>query len=504
MKRVLISVVVLLISALIIQGFQCASKEMTTAKMKYEQKDYDAAIENLEIELAKNPTNEEALDLMIRIRMARGELREAAQIILDAESKSTNPKYKDKFPFYKNNLWVESYNQGITLYQKYFNTQDVNYLDSAIAKFDVGAILRPTMNDFYFLMGNCYELKGDTAKFLEQYDKYIKQLDEEINYASSNSIYLNMEISEVLSKIGKETKSRMDTSNTGITRVDILSGTDEIYLYSSFNDKVNQFELKGWRVGFPSDWTNQEKLRFNDFKVDLFFILSEYYYSNKQLEKSLNYLELYQKIDPTNNNSNSSIVQIYKDLGKEDEALNKLEGLTKKEPSNPLYWSMWADMLANLEKHDEAIEKYQKALEIDPNYDFALRNIASTYKNKAVQIQNYENEKVENDKNYKVDVEKYFPLLEKSSEYFEKALKTETFKNDYLVLIELANNYIVLGNKSDPRLKKVLTEIEKVEFKVPEEEKLAFYYKWLKIASDMGDTQRINNISRKIELLEKN
>ena len=165
---------------------------------------------------------------------------------------------------------------------------------------------------------------------------------------------------------------------------------------------------------------------------------------------------------------------------------------------------MWADMLANLEKHDKAIEKYQKALEIDPNYDFALRNIASTYKNKAVEIQNQEKEKAEKDKGYKIDVEKYFPILEKSSEYFEKALETETFKNDYLVLIELANNYIVLGNKSDPRLKKVLNQIEKVEFKVPEEEKLAFYYKWLKIASDMGDTPRINNISRKIELLEKN
>ncbi len=165
---------------------------------------------------------------------------------------------------------------------------------------------------------------------------------------------------------------------------------------------------------------------------------------------------------------------------------------------------MWADMLANLNRYDDAIPKYEKALEINSNYDFALRNIASSYKNKAVLIQQEEQQKQEEDKKYEIKVERYIPMLEKSSEYFEKAYQTDTFKKDYIILIELANNYIAIGNKKDPRLKNVLSEMEKIEFKVPEEERVNFYLKWLKIATDMGDNQRVDYLGKRIKQMEGN
>lgn len=493
----------LLLAAFLMQGFQCASKEMTTAKMKYEQKDYTAAIDNLQKELAKNPTNEEALLLLIDIRTMQGDLKEAAKILMDAESKSTNPKYKDQFPKKKNKLWVNSYNKGIQYYSSYFSTQEKANLDSAIYYFEIGSILRPTLLDFYFLIGNSSELKGDTTKSINNYKIYIEKLSGDIEFANSNKFYLNMKITNVIDAIGKKVKTRIDTlQNKEINRIDIVDGNEDIYLFSKYNSGTNQFELKGWRKGFPSDWLENEKLNFTEIRTDLFFILSEHFYKNKKLEQSLKYLEEYQKIDPTNNNSNSSIIQIYRELGKEDVALNKLEGLTKSSPGNPLYWSMWADMLANLEKHDEAIEKYEKALEINPEYDYALRNIASTYKNKAVKIQEAEQQKVEADNTYKIDVEKYFPILKLSSENFEKSLKTETFKNDYNVLIELANNYIVLGNLKEPKLLRVLNDFNRIEAFVPQDEKSDFYFKWLKIASDMKDGNMINKVQNKINQLE--
>jgi len=357
--------------------------------------------------------------------------------------------------------------------------------------------------DFYFLIGNSSELKGNTTKSINNYKIYIEKLSGDIEFANSNKFYLNMKITNVIDAIGKKVRTRIDTlQNKEINRIDIVDGNEDIYLFSKYNSGTNQFELKGWRKGFPSDWLENEKLNFTEIRTDLFFILSEHFYKNKKLEQSLKYLEEYQKIDPTNNNSNSSIIQIYRELGKEDVALNKLEGLTKSSPGNPLYWSMWADMLANLEKHDEAIEKYEKALEINPEYDYALRNIASTYKNKAVKIQESEQQKVEADNTYKIDVEKYFPILKLSSENFEKSLKTETFKNDYNVLIELANNYIVLGNLKEPKLLRVLNDLNRIEAFVPQDEKSDFYFKWLKIASDMKDGNMINKVQNKINQLE--
>lgn len=505
MRKILVSLSILLIASFLFQGFQCASKEMTTAKMKYEQKDYKTAIDNLQIELARNPLNEEALLLLARIRMEQGDLREAARIIIDAEGKSTNPKYKDQFPKYKNQLWVGSYNKGIEYYSTFFKTQEISNLDSAIYYFEIGSILRPTLLDFYFLTGNSAELKGDTLKFIDSYKNYITGIDKEIEYASNNRFQLNMNIEEVINSINKKTKTRIDTLASGdINRVDIITADEEIYLYSKYNSDLNQFSIKGWRLGFPTDWLEGEKLNFFEIRPDIFFALSEYFYKNKKLEEALNYLEKYQKIDPANNNSNSSIIQIYKDLGKEDVALKKLEDLSKSEPGNPLYWTMWADMLANLNRYDDAIPKYEKALEINSNYDFALRNIASSYKNKAVLIQQEEQQKQEEDKKYEIKVERYIPMLEKSSEYFEKAYQTDTFKKDYIILIELANNYIAIGNKKDPRLKNVLSEMEKIEFKVPEEERVNFYLKWLKIATDMGDNQRVDYLGKRIKQMEGN
>lgn len=499
MKKIIYSLIIIIASGLAIQGFQCSSKEMLDAKTAYERKEYDKAIDNLQRELAKNPKNEEARLYLVRIRMEQGDLREAARIIMDTTKTMTNPKFKDQLPKYKNKLWVESYNKGITSYNQYFSSNEEAQLDSASYYFEIGSILRPTLLDFYFLRGNAFQLKGDTLASLKEFDKYVKGMKEQIEFAYSNKFQIDQNIEEVKSILSLETKVRLDTLNeNNIQRTDIAG---DKYFYSRWNSSTNEYELKGWRTSFPSDWLDNEKLTFIEFRTDVFFIPSGYYYDNKQYEKALYYLEEYQKIDPMNNNSNSSIIQIYKEMGKEDVALKKLENLTKENPSNPLYWTMWADMLANLEKYDEAIEKYEQAIKIDPNYDFALRNIASTYKNKAVKIQDEEKELKEKDDKYEINVERYFPILEKSTEYFEKARQTDSFKNDFMLLMELANNYIVLNKTKDDKFKQVMNDIQKMEFKVEENKKRVFYEKWIGIATMVNNNELVSYIQKKYNQL---
>jgi len=48
------------VSALLMQGSQCASREMTTAKVAYQNKDYQKAVEFAKLEIQKNPNNYEA------------------------------------------------------------------------------------------------------------------------------------------------------------------------------------------------------------------------------------------------------------------------------------------------------------------------------------------------------------------------------------------------------------------------------------------------------------
>lgn len=499
MKKLILSILVTLSVGFIIQGFQCSSKEMLDAKTQYERKEYEKAIVNLEKELAKNNKNDEARLYLVRIRMEQGDLREAAKILMDAEKNATNPKYKDQFPKYKNKMWVESYNKGITYYNEYFSTQNSSKLDSADYYFEIGSILRPTLLDFYFLRGNCLQLKGDTLASMQQYAHYVDGMSEDIKYAFDNKFYINQDINEVKSELALDSKVRIDTINENtIQRIGESNGK---YFYSKLNKETDKFELKGWRTSFPADWLENEKLTFVEFRIDVFFLLSEYYYNHSDYENALKYLETYQKIDPLNNKSNSSIIQIYKEMGKEDVAIQKLEALTKDSPDNPLYWTMLGDMFASLKEFDKAISNYEAAIKVDGNYDYALRNIASTYKNKAVSIQDEEQKLKEKDPKYNVNVEKYLPFIEKSSEYFERARKTDTFKNDYVLFMELANNYIVLGKTKNENFRSVLNDIERIEFKVEEEKKNDFYLKWLKIASDIKDNARVTYISNKIKQL---
>ncbi|MEK7669623.1 MAG: tetratricopeptide repeat protein, partial [Bacteroidota bacterium] len=57
-------IILIALSSMMFQGYQCGSTEMTSAKLYIQQKNYDAAIKNLEGEVQKNPGNEEAWYLL--------------------------------------------------------------------------------------------------------------------------------------------------------------------------------------------------------------------------------------------------------------------------------------------------------------------------------------------------------------------------------------------------------------------------------------------------------
>ncbi|HOQ49849.1 MAG TPA: tetratricopeptide repeat protein, partial [Candidatus Kapabacteria bacterium] len=192
-----------------------------------------------------------------------------------------------------------------------------------------------------------------------------------------------------------------------------------------------------------------------------------------------------------------SLINLYIELNKKDVAIKEMEELVKAEPDNKIYWEQYGSLLMNFGDYDSAIEKYKKSLSIDPNYDFALRNIASAYKNKAYKIQVEEQDKLDKDPKYKINVEAFLPYLRSSAEFFERSLNTEQFRDDMDVLAELANIYLVTNEKN--KLDAVVSKLEAIEDKIDDSKKSNYYLKMIKIYSDMKNEKKLKEVQSKFE-----
>jgi tetratricopeptide (TPR) repeat protein len=209
--------------------------------------------------------------------------------------------------------------------------------------------------------------------------------------------------------------------------------------------------------------------------------LVQYHFDKKDYEKSLYYLNEVLVLEPTNEAANNFVVTIYDAMGKKDEASKRFEELIKKDPNSASFRLGYGNLLMQMEKYDQAILQYEKALEIDPQYYDAMRNIASAYKNKAVLIQKTQKDAVDADQTKKTTMkpDEYMPFINKSGEYFEKSRKSPKYANDVDVLTDLVDIFYVAGQTD--KLKVIVAELEAIEQIVPKDKIERYYYQMLKV-----------------------
>jgi Flp pilus assembly protein TadD len=73
--------------------------------------------------------------------------------------------------------------------------------------------------------------------------------------------------------------------------------------------------------------------------------------------------------------------------GRTDEALTVLDGVVKKNPGNPSAYAVKAQVLEGQGKIEEAKDLYDRALEVDPNFDGAANNLAYILAEQGVDLQ---------------------------------------------------------------------------------------------------------------------
>ncbi len=497
MKRTVILIAVFLLGAVLFQSFQCSSRNITTAKVKIKNQQFDEAIESLNKELALNPNSDEALSLLADVYYQKHDKRQAAKYALKAIEVSKNPEIISTERRLINTLWVESYNTGSEFYRSYLANKNEALLDSALDNFKIGSELIPEFLEFYNMTGIVYEAKNDNKSAINSYLEYVKGFDKNYQYGLKNGLYNNMPREKMISKLGNPKLVMPDLNSKGDSVITDYFEPDgkELYIFSERTD--GKMLVTGWNYNPPSQWLPSERKLRMDINTAPLGILAQHYYTEKDLEKSLKYIKMIIDLEPDNSNAYSSMVGLYQELGKTDEAVKTIQDLIKAEPKNELYVTQLADLYHNLMKYDESIKTYQQALEINPKFDRANRNLASAYKNRAVEKQKAEQDKQDKNKAYKIDMETYLPDLRQSAKYFAIALQSKTFENDMMILSELANIYQVLEEKDN--LKKTVRNLEAIEFTIPQDKLEQYYLNMVRIYSEMGDNKKLEEIQKKMK-----
>lgn len=78
-----------------------------------------------------------------------------------------------------------------------------------------------------------------------------------------------------------------------------------------------------------------------------------------------------------------SLIQYYNEKDKYDELTKFADDMIASDPGNPLFVYIKGLIPMRVENYDEAIVWFKKTLEIDPNYENAIVNLAASYMNKA-------------------------------------------------------------------------------------------------------------------------
>jgi len=338
----------MLLVVIIVSGYQCSSTELTSAKLYYDQKNYDKAIEMLQAEVKKNPKSDEGYYWLGRVYEAKGELD--SMVMAFNSSLEISDKFKNEIDYQRAFEWQESYNRGISLFNRGRNTTNTDssimYQDLAIEEYKDAIMLEPDSADTYKNLAFAYLLAQRNEEAIEPLQKIIDLDQSEEGYEYLGHVYYALGANKMIDY--RTTKNSEDST-----------------------------------------------------------------YAMEFLDKSISTLEEGLQKYPDNTDMQLTITTAYIEADKIDIAISSAEKLVKKDPFNKAYRYNYGVLLLNVEKYAEAETQLKKAIEIDPDYENAIYNLGVTYVKWGTAINKEAEKQGVISEDYKQKYEAALPYLEK-------------------------------------------------------------------------------------------
>ncbi|MCX7937089.1 MAG: tetratricopeptide repeat protein [Chlorobi bacterium] len=442
-------------------GLMRLTPDHARARQFMQRSQWDSARVLLEREVQRNPQNAEAWYDLGAVRKELGDVQGMIEAYRRAEP-GLNEDRRRALPQIFYVAWAELYNNAVELYNRAVSGRDRSDIDRALSMVDKAILLRPEAVENYDLKGRLAELQGDTAEALVAYRRYIELLQPAVDFAQRTGLSLGISRDKVIDALGAPLQSRTSRSTTGDSMVvdRFVRGTDTVFV-SSLAKSQQGYRVEGWRVNPPSSWSIDERFRYAPISLGPYLQSATIYYNRRQFDDALGALNPLLVLTPDEEAVQNLRLQIYRDQGKIDQALAELRQLIERNPTNKYYIANYALFLFQQERYEEAIAEYEKALQLDPAYDVALFNAAAALKNRAAQIQKEERERKEKDPKYKENEQRYFPLLIKAADYFNRYRQLPEHRNDLTALEHMLNIYETIRQKD--KLRQLVAELEAME-----------------------------------------
>jgi len=483
MKNMKTLILTIFLGALVVittSGFECASTGLMSAKTEYSQKEYSKARALLEVEVRKNPKNEEAwYYLALTVQQQHDHFR-VAEACDSAELAGS--EYHQKIEILRQNEWVDTWNAAVTLLP---NTEgNPDSLKKAEMLFKAAYRLDTSDPEPLRLLGSVYWEMKDTDRTLEAYKLYINITDANVQKGLDAGLMLQEPEHQLMS----------DFSSPDMRKSLPTSDSVKMFVYHSKAIRVftavdrqagGSRNLIGWQFYSDKSTTNTNATPDNIDQVvrisaeaynmvgNIYYIRgstymlqqsgakgadSSFYYNGyASMDSALPYLMTAQRLKPENEDASRLLSEIYLRTNQLAKATASYQALINKFPTNKATHLNYGVLLLKQNEYQNAVNQFQDALKIDPNFNQALNYIAIAYKNWSADEQETfrKSGKKEND----ADRDKYLSKLKKSAEYFEK-LHTLA-PGDFAPLGQLGEIYSILQDAD--KLQMTLSALEAME-----------------------------------------
>jgi tetratricopeptide (TPR) repeat protein len=386
MKNSKLFILGMLFIGIMFLGFQCASTELTSAKLYIQQKNWDKALETLQADVAKNPQSDEGYYLMGTVY---SELEKTDEMI-DAFDKSIaiSDKYEKSIKEYRTFQWANNFNRGVSLFQRGTKTTDKDsstmYYEMAIDAYQRAIILEPDSGETYRNLAFAYLTTGKAEESIEPLKTLIdlEQAEEGYQYlgevystlgANMMSGYQNTKDVADSVKAMQYLEKSITTLNDGLAKYPENSEM-QVALTASYiaADKIDVAIISAEKL-VEKDPINKV-YRYN-YGV-LLLNVQEYAKAETQLLKAI-------ELDPDYENAIYNIGVTYVKWGtamnkeaekqglisedyikKYEAALPYLEKVVEKDPTNVAIWELLGKVYSVLGMNDDASNAFKKADEL--------------------------------------------------------------------------------------------------------------------------------------------
>jgi len=175
-------------------GFQCASTELTSAKLYIQQKNWDKAIETLNTEVAKNPQSDEGYFLLGTVYSEQDNIDKMMESF--DKSLAISNKFEKNIEEYKAFQWANNFNRGVSLFQRGNKATDEDsskmYFDMAIDAYDKAIMLEPDSAETYRNLAFVYLTTGKTEESVEPLKKLVEIEQAEEGYQYLGEVYYTL------------------------------------------------------------------------------------------------------------------------------------------------------------------------------------------------------------------------------------------------------------------------------------------------------------------------